>query len=576
MDTESVRPAVTELRLSAFKSHRGATFPLGPLTLLTGASGSGKSSVLQAYEILARLGSGARLGRAVAAAPGGAAGCVPAWARPDGQGRRGFRIGCTVDGPVGPVRLDVAVQAEPELRIVGERLTGGGETLLSTALTDPARRAVQAAWYTAGATPVTRAPLPDDRLGTALLPLRVAGKTAGQRLVLAAAEQVVVALRSVFACDPRPEVMRGSGLGGGCGAGAVTGAEAASGPGPRGATRCSSGSSGYGAGTAAGAVPGARAAGARGGGRTSRENVGGGYGPRTAASGSVDAAGPGAGGAGGPSGPGGTGGVGGPGGFTDPSGAAEAGGATGNRGTTGARGGTGTRGTAGTRGATGSGSASRAASHAGPRADARTEADPPEGSPEAFAAGSGGEGAADDGGMFGGSWGWSAGDGRLRTACDNLPAVLGRTSRECARRHAVLVEAVRAGCVGPVAGLRAEPVERGGTVGIRALVERGGLPATPLEQLGDGELRYVALALVLLTGPEVLAMDPAGEVLAARQVLGLMADGLDRSLDDRQARALLELAVRMVGRGHVRLLGTVRDASAAEGLPEVQVLHLGA
>ncbi|KOT60661.1 biotin transporter BioY, partial [Streptomyces rimosus subsp. rimosus] len=87
--------------------------------------------------------------------------------------------------------------------------------------------------------------------------------------------------------------------------------------------------------------------------------------------------------------------------------------------------------------------------------------------------------------------------------------------------------------------------------------------------------RYVALALVLLTGPEVLAMDPVGEVLSARQVLGLMADGMDRSLDDRQTRALLELAVRMVGRGHVRLLATVRDAAVADGLPGVQVLHLG-
>ncbi|WP_030021705.1 ATP-binding protein [Streptomyces monomycini] len=558
MDTESVRPAVTELRLSAFKTHRGATFPLGPLTLLTGASGSGKSSVLQAYEILARLGSGARLARAVAAAPGGAAGCVPAWARPDGQGRRGFRIGCTVDGPVGPVRLDVAVQAEPELRIVGERLTGGGETLLSTALTDPARRAVQAAWYTAGATPVTRAPLPDDRLGTALLPLRVAGKTAGQRLVLAAAEQVVVALRSVFACDPRPEVMRGAGPAGGCGAGAAASTEA-SGPGPRGATRCSSGG-GLGNGSAVGAVPGARAAGARGAGRGGRENAGGASGLRGVTPGPVESGGPGTGsgaGSGTEPGPG----PGGPGSSTDPSG------------TTGPRSATGSHGTTGPYGVTGSSSASRAASRAAACADARTEADPSEG----FVVGSGGgEAAADDGGMFGGSWGWSAGDGRLRTACDNLPAVLGRTSRECARRHAVLVEAVRAGCVGPVAGLRAEPVERGGTVGIRALVERDGLPATPLEQLGDGELRYVALALVLLTGPEVLAMDPAGEVLSARQVLGLTADGLDRSLDDRQARALLELAVRMVGRGHVRLLGTVRDASAAEGLPGVRVLHLGA
>ncbi|RSO06670.1 biotin transporter BioY [Streptomyces sp. WAC 06783] len=483
MDTESVRPAVTELRLSAFKSHRGATVPLGPLTLLTGPSGSGKSSVLQAYEILARLGSGARLGWAVGVAPGGAAGCVPAWARPDEQGRRGFRIGCTVDGPVGPVRLDVAVQAEPELRIVGERLTGGGETLLSTALTDPARRAVQAAWYTAGSTPVTRAPLPDDRLGTALLPLRVAGKTAGQRLVLAAAEQMVVALRSVFACDPRPEVMRGAGPGGGAGAGG--GAEA--------------GGSGSGGGSGGGAGNG-----------------------------------------GGGSGGGGRGG-----------GSRAAGGRTGGGGT----GGTGGAGVAG--GGTGAGVRVEGALSGG------------------FAVAAGGDGMADDGGTSQGSWGWSASDGRLRTACDNLPAVLGRTSRECARRHAVLVEAVRDGCAGPVEGLRAEPVELAGKVGIRALVERGALPAMPLEQLGDGELRYVALALVLLTGPEVLAMDPVGEVLSARQVLGLMADGMDRSLDDRQTRALLELAVRMVGRGHVRLLATVRDAAVADGLPGVQVLHLG-
>ncbi|GAA3040540.1 hypothetical protein GCM10020000_18860 [Streptomyces olivoverticillatus] len=100
------------------------------------------------------------------------------------------------------------MQAEPELRVVGERLTGSGQTLLSTALRDPGLRRVEAAWHTAGSVPVTRAPLPDDRLGTALLPLRVAGKTPGQRMVLDAAEQVVVALRSVFPCDPRPELMR--------------------------------------------------------------------------------------------------------------------------------------------------------------------------------------------------------------------------------------------------------------------------------------------------------------------------------------------------------------------------------
>ncbi|MFF1345898.1 ATP-binding protein [Streptomyces sp. NPDC058322] len=204
MPVRSAGPVVTELRLSAFASHRGAAFPIGPVTLFGGPGGSGKSSALRAYEALARLGGGDPLDEVF---PDPAA-CVPEGAAADAQGRRGFRIGCTADGPAGPVRLDVAIQAEPTLRIVGERLTGGGETLLTTALRDPGRATVQAAWHTAGAVPVTRAPLPDDRLGTALLPLRVAGRTEGQLRVLAAAEQMVVALRSVFACEPQPQWMR--------------------------------------------------------------------------------------------------------------------------------------------------------------------------------------------------------------------------------------------------------------------------------------------------------------------------------------------------------------------------------
>ncbi len=356
---------MSELRLSAFKSHRNAVFALGPLTLFRGPSGSGKSSALQAYGALARLAGGDTLDEALAAVDGGPAACVPQQARPDAQGRRGFRIGCTVEGPVGPVHLDIAVQAEPELRIVGERMTASGRTLLSTALRDPGRRAVEAAWHTAGAVPVTRAPLPDDRLGTALLPLRVAGKTAGQRLVLDAAEQVVVALRSVFACDPRPELMR---------------------------------------------------------------------------------------------------------------------------------------------------------------------------APAA------------------------AGDGRLRGSCDNVAAVLGRTRHECATRHAALVAAVDAGCRVPVHELA---VREQGDGLVRAMLERrsGSGAAMPLERLGDGELRYLALCLVLMTGPGVLDMDPAAEVLQARQTLTVLADDFDRCLDPRQARELLALAVRMGERGHVRLVGAVRGAA---------------
>ncbi|MDX3853369.1 ATP-binding protein [Streptomyces sp. AK02-01A] len=369
------RPTVTELRLSAFTSHRGAAFPLGPMTLFTGASGSGKTTALRAYESLARLGAGAALGEVF---PDPVA-CVPERAVADAQGRRGFRIGCTVDGPAGPVRLDLAVQAEPELRVVGERLTGGGRTLLTTALRDPGRRAVQAAWHTAGAVPVTRAPLPDDRLATALLPLRVAGRTEGQRQVLAAAEQTVMALRSLFVCDPQPQLMR---------------------------------------------------------------------------------------------------------------------------------------------------------------------------RPVAM------------------------GQERLRRDCENLAAVLERTWDRCAGRDARLAAAVRAGCAGPVTELAVERLADGTVRALLARDSSGARAATPMERLGEGELRYLALALVLLTGPGVLAAGRAGEVPAELWSFTVLADGFDRSLDRRQAQELLSLAAAVCAEGDLRLVGSVGDASYARGAAGVTVVDL--
>jgi energy-coupling factor transporter ATP-binding protein EcfA2 len=352
------RAALTELRLAAFAGHRNTTVPLGPLTLLAGPSGSGKTNALGACEALARLGAGAALADVFPDPPA----CVPERARPK-AGRRGFRIGCTADGPAGPVRLDLAVQAEPELRIVGERLTMGEVTLLETALRDPRRPAVRAAWHTGRAAPITHGRLPDDRLGTALLPLRVAGGTKGERLVLAAAEQMVVALRSVFACDPRPARMRAP------------------------------------------------------------------------------------------------------------------------------------------------------ASPAG---------------------------------------------GRLLRGCDNIADVLARTRQECGRRHARLIATLRAGCTGPVRDLRTQRLADGT---VRAVLDRGDGIVSPVERLGDGELRYLALALVLLTGPAVLEVDPVAEVPAAYQALTILADGFDRCLDARQTRELTRLAAEMCERGHIRLVAAVAGAS---------------
>ncbi|MGY0491182.1 ATP-binding protein [Streptomyces sp. WG-D5] len=358
------RPRVTHLRLSAFARHRGTTLPLAPFTALSGPSGSGKSSALRALSALAALGGGAQLAD-VFPRPHS---YVPERARPDAEQRRGFRIGCTVEGPAGPVRLDLAVQVEPELRVVGERLTGPGITYLETALRDPGRRDVQAAWHTAGSVPVTRGPLPDDLLGTAMLPLRVAGRTEGQRKVLAAAEQVVVGLRSTFVCDPDPRRMRAP---------------------------------------------------------------------------------------------------------------------------------------------------------VAPAAD------------------------------------------RLHGGCGNLAAVLRRTAAECGNRHALLVAAARAGLAGTVTDVRAEPTPDGL---LRAVVDRGDGVVSPVERLADGELRYLALALVLLTGPRVLAVDPAAEVPEAYQSLTVLADNLDRGLDRTQCAELTALAARMCARGHIRLVAaTGEDSAAAEG-----------
>lgn len=111
------------------------------------------------------------------------------------------------------------------------------------------------------------------------------------------------------------------------------------------------------------------------------------------------------------------------------------------------------------------------------------------------------------------------------------------------------------------------------------MLDRGpGRPATELARLGTGELRFLALALVLLTGPGVLDVDPAAELLSARQSLTVLADGLDRGLDRGQSAELLRLALLSCGRGHIRLVAAVGEetAAAARHLPGVAVVDLTA
>ncbi len=468
------RPTVTELWLSAFKSHRGAVFPLSPVTVLAGPAGSGKSSVLEALLLLSRLAAGDELSRAVQmSVRGGADACAPAESRPDSQGRRGFRLGCTVEGPAGTVRLHLAVQTEPELRVVGERLTGSGLELLTTALRDPSRRSVQAAWHTAGAVPVTRAPLPDDRLATALLPLRVAGTTEGQRKVLAAAEQVLIALRAVFPVDPVPASMRkavraGDGM-------LRTGCDNLSAVLNRTRGECRI--------RHAALVEAARVA---CGGRVDGVVV-----------------------------------------VNRPLGARRA-------------------------AATGStGNAAAAPAATGARSESGAGPWPAHGLPTRSDRPGAGGGVGSARGTL---------DAGTRTEGDD-----GRSRSDGPVRSGGCPPVGRRGACPPAA----EPGE-----GVLAALDRGPLGVTPIDRLGDSELRFLGMALVLLTGPGVLEMDQASEVPAALRAMSVLADGLDTGLDRAQTGALLSLAVRAAEHGHVRVIGTAHDADAVRG-EGVAVIRLG-
>jgi hypothetical protein len=215
------RPALVELRLTAFKSYRGAALLLAPVTVLHGPSGAGRSNLLEALAVLSALAEGgpvaeALSGGAVGGAVGGAEGPAP------GPGPRGgptgcapygssrFALGCTVAVGSGLLALDVEVDTDGPVRVVSERLwcPGTGEVLVETGEEDRKRGRINTSWTCGGRRGSARIPVSSARLVTAQLPLRIAGSTESELRVLAAAEQVLTPLREVFPVAPVPELMR--------------------------------------------------------------------------------------------------------------------------------------------------------------------------------------------------------------------------------------------------------------------------------------------------------------------------------------------------------------------------------
>ncbi|WP_280697103.1 ATP-binding protein [Kitasatospora sp. GP82] len=208
----SARPAVEELRLTSFKSYRRTTLALSPFTVLYGPSGVGKSNALDALAVLSRLALGEPVGPSLdglggTAGPlalpvrGGLLGCVP-------HGRNAIILGCTVRSCAGPIRLELVVRTDGRVRVAREWLTCAGQTLVETGEQDVAHGKVNVTWHNDTRQGDIRAPFPSDSLIVTQIPLRVAGSSAGECKVLAAAEQLLTALREVFPLHPVPALMR--------------------------------------------------------------------------------------------------------------------------------------------------------------------------------------------------------------------------------------------------------------------------------------------------------------------------------------------------------------------------------
>jgi hypothetical protein len=372
MTSHIVRPLIEELRLGAFKSYRRTVLPLAPLTVLHGPAAVGKSNALDALAVLSRLALGEAIGPALdgggsgpLAEPvrGGLAGCVP-------HGRSAFTLGCTVRTASGPIRLDVVVRTDGGARIARERLTCDGEVLLETGERDPARGRINVTWRNDTRQGDIKAPFPSESLITAQVPLRVAGASVGERKVLAAAEQMLTALREIFPADPAPARMRG----------------------------------------------------------------------------------------------------------------------------------------------------------------------------------------------------WVVADpgSRLTGSAVNVSAVLARLRGECRHRYGRLVKALREAAPHPLLALDVErrDIEDGEDL-VMAVFDEGRLGRTTAERASYGLLRYLAFAAVLLTGAEVLDIDPAGEVPWERRLLTVAAYDPGAGLAPGQVVGLLRLAREMCGSGHVRVLTALQDPAAA-------------
>lgn len=207
---------LTELRLDEFKSVRQARIPIGPVTLIVGRNGSGKSNILDALAVLSALATGADLrdaldgGREGPIVRGGSDGCAP-------LGRDRFSIGCSARVDSSDIHLDVEIQVRPTLQIVTERLWAvrasgprRGEPLeyLKSDPPMPHSGDITARWENGkrGLNPPVQ--MRASQLLTAQVATRVPATSQAGRTVHEIASGMLGAISSSFLLDPVPHQMR--------------------------------------------------------------------------------------------------------------------------------------------------------------------------------------------------------------------------------------------------------------------------------------------------------------------------------------------------------------------------------
>ncbi len=203
---------ISELRLTAFKSFRDVALPLAPLAVLIGRNGGGKSNALDALEVLSRLAKGIEIrdaldgvSRDAGPVRGGVEGCPP-------LGSDAFELGVTIRRASGDIRLDVRIQARPQVQVLWEQLTakvaGRRRVLLETLAPEPNRADIEAKLWNGKQGRNPHQMFRASHLVTAQLPLRLEGRTEAEQHVLQTAADALAVLGGVFHLDPVPHLMR--------------------------------------------------------------------------------------------------------------------------------------------------------------------------------------------------------------------------------------------------------------------------------------------------------------------------------------------------------------------------------